>query len=214
MTFNFTISPAGGGSSTPDVSVEPTLQALAHMAGMVPGATPIGRSNLADAVRSPTPNPAISPNPPAVPTATVARPASGQACSITLSGAVAKALDCTVSMVYTAKDGTTGIEIASVDHIGNIPAASLIVTLNGQPKSAPMTYTWANSAEQVAMDYGGGIQVFTAGSKDGKGSTSLTLTSLNVTLTAADGGKVYSAHGSGRATLVGLGGSVQMNISF
>lgn len=212
VIITFSMEPVA--SATPTGGILSQLgQVVANLAGTARQETPVAVSNLAGFQTTATPTQAT-----ATPVqATLAAPtlaAPQGTCQISLSGSVNKQLACTVQMVYTAKDGNTGIEIASVNHIGNLAEVSLVVTLSGEPKAAPVTYGWDNSSNQGAIVYEGGLQVFSAASKDKKGSSSLTLSSLEVTSTAADGGKVYAAHGSAQAQLSGPVGAEQVSISF
>lgn len=194
MNFSFSIEPVtsttpAGGIIATDTQVQPTDTPVQ------PTDTPV-QPTLAAATLTATP---------AVPQAS---------CQISLSGAVNKKVACTFQMVYSAADSSTGITIVSVGNVGGVAEVNMVVTLNGEPKPGPATYGWGDSTSQNAIVYEGGLQVFVAASKGNKGSSSLTLSSLEVTSTAADGGKVYAAHGSAQAKLTGPSGAEQISVSF
>ena len=215
MQINFSTGQGGSATPAPEGDTIATLRALPSQVFTAPKITPLSPGMLPTlAVVTAMVFSTATTAAPNTPTRLVSQTDSGGACQFTLKGAATKTVPCTVRMVYSAKEGTTGFEVIATERISNIPEASLIVTIKGEPKSAPVSYGWGDSIQQAASVYEGGIQAYAAASKDQRGASSVSFTSIAVTSTAQDGGKVYAPHGNATAKLIGSEGIVILEVSY
>lgn len=135
-------------------------------------------------------------------------------CVITLSGAVSKTLPCRVEFVYSVADGSTNLIIVSntqITTVTTLPEAQFIAQLpNDVP---PGIYT---EGKQAAYVYESLTQAWLRDSEDGIGTSSVTLASLTIEFTSAQGTS-YIAHGTVTAMLEAqgdVGGTVTMVITY
>ena len=146
-------------------------------------------------------------------------PSGSDSCRVVLSGAMTASFDCVTTATAWASDGNAGVFSFFVAPVDTTPDVEAIISWTGEPRPGHVLSASAGA--------GGGAGVTRAdqeawsamaGGTSPQGSYDLAFTSVTFTQTIPTG-RLYSAHGTLRATLAavagtGAAGDITMNATF